>query len=152
MKIVTRTRPSTTTKAPVDSIGSQLVMRAGETLKSRSAKPIAMPNAKMSWPRESSLEYGLPSDGRAHACQSSLLVAATGSGLLEAALEPLHPSARVHELLLARVERVAFGADLDMKVRLRGARLKLVAAGAANGREDIVGVDVGLHRPREDFA
>ena len=42
MKIVTRIRPSTTTNAPVVSIGSQLVTRAGVTLKSRSAKPIAI--------------------------------------------------------------------------------------------------------------
>ena len=55
MKIVTRTSPSTTTNAPVESIGSQFVINAGETLKRRSAKPIAMPNAKISCPRVSSV-------------------------------------------------------------------------------------------------
>ena len=41
-----------------------------------------------------------------------LLVAAPGAGLLEPALEPLDAAARVHELLLARIEGVALGADL----------------------------------------
>ena len=53
--MVTRTSPSTTTNQPVDSIGSQFVISAGETLKSSSAKPMAIPNAKRSWPRESSV-------------------------------------------------------------------------------------------------
>jgi len=55
MKIVTRMSPSTTTKEPVDSTGSQFVISAGETLKRSSAKPIAMPKAKRSWPRVSSV-------------------------------------------------------------------------------------------------
>jgi hypothetical protein len=61
MKIDTRMTPSTTTNQLVDSIGSQFVISAGETLKSRSAKPIAMPKAKMSWPRESSVSTSSPS-------------------------------------------------------------------------------------------
>ena len=40
-----------TTKEPVVSIGSQLVIRAGVTLKSISANPIAIANEKMIWPR-----------------------------------------------------------------------------------------------------
>ena len=55
MKTATRMSPSTTTNQAVDSIGSQFVISAGETLKSRSAKPIAIPNAKNSCPRESSV-------------------------------------------------------------------------------------------------
>ena len=55
MKIPTRMRPSTTTNEVVPSIGSQFVMSAGETLKSRSAKPIAIAKAKRSWPRVSSV-------------------------------------------------------------------------------------------------
>ena len=47
----TRITPSITTKAPVVSIGSQLVISAGVTLKSISAKPIAIANEKMIWPR-----------------------------------------------------------------------------------------------------
>ena len=47
----TRMTPSITTKAPVVSIGSQLVISAGVTLKSISAKPIAIANEKRIWPR-----------------------------------------------------------------------------------------------------
>ena len=43
--------PSTTTKSPVESIGSHDVRSAGPTLKSRSAKPIATTNEKTIWPR-----------------------------------------------------------------------------------------------------
>ena len=50
MKTATRIRPSTTTKSPVDSIGSQFVRSAGPTLKSMSAKPIAIAKEKMIWP------------------------------------------------------------------------------------------------------
>ena len=68
--------------------------------------------------------------------------AAGAAGLLEAALEALHPATRVHQLLLARVERVAGGADLDVQVRLRRARVELVAAGAAHVRQDVLGMDL----------
>src|SRR5690349_13182931 len=40
-------------------------------------------------------------------------------GLLETPLEPLEAAACVDELLLARVERVAVRADLDVQLRLR---------------------------------
>ena len=43
------------TNQPPLLIGSASVMRPGVTLKSAIAKPIAMANAKMSAPRESSL-------------------------------------------------------------------------------------------------
>src|SRR5947207_15530806 len=59
-------------------------------------------------------------------------------GLLEAALEALDAAARIHQLLLARVKRVAGRAHLDVKLGLRRARLELVAAGAANGRQDVL--------------
>src|ERR687891_1485735 len=75
------------------------------------------------------------------------LPAPGAAGLLEPALEPLHPAARVHELLLARVERMTRGADLDVEVRLRRARPELVAARAGHVGEDVLGMDVGLHRP-----
>ena len=70
-----------------------------------------------------------------------------GAGLLEPALEALDPTAGVHELLLARVERVAVGADLDVELGLRRAGRELVAARARDVREDVLGMDVGLHRP-----
>src|SRR3954465_11424594 len=41
-------------------------------------------------------------------------------------LEALHPAAGVHELLLARVERMAVGADLDVEIGLRRPRLERV--------------------------
>src|SRR5204862_7472045 len=66
---------------------------------------------------------------------------------LEAALEPLHPAARVDELLLARIEGVAVRADLDVQLRLRRAGLEGVPAGAVDRREHVFGVDTGLHRP-----
>ena len=191
----------------VDSIGSQLVSSAGPTLKSMSAKPIAIANEKMICPRADlgldlavlvallgeatfaeiasarkpiasdspsamtpritgsrqirwrcigdvivaddlrrcrpracgrdgparraahhhAFEHGLTAVGHAHVgtvptmagCAS---LADCGAGLLEAALEALHPAARVDELLLARVERMALGADLDVELGLRRAR------------------------------
>jgi hypothetical protein len=54
MKMATRMSPSTTTNPDVPSIGSQFVMRAGETLKRMSAKPIAIAKANRSCPRVSS--------------------------------------------------------------------------------------------------
>ncbi len=54
-KMVTRIAPSTRTNQTPLLIGSVSVMRPGVTLKSATAKPIAITNAKMSAPRESSL-------------------------------------------------------------------------------------------------
>src|SRR4029453_4530524 len=76
-----------------------------------------------------------------------VLAAASCAGLLEAALEALHPTTRVDELLLPRVERMALGADLDVELLLRRARPELVAARTRDVREDVVGMDVGFHRP-----
>ena len=70
------------------------------------------------------LEDGLPSN---HGCHSGLAGAgfALGAlGALEALLEPLDPAAGVYELLLARIERVAVRADLDMELGLRRPRLE----------------------------
>src|SRR5581483_267046 len=67
-------------------------------------------------------------------------------GALEPALEALDPSAGVHELLLARVERVALRADLDVQLRLRRTDLERVPAGARHRREHVIGMDTGLHR------
>src|ERR671928_198414 len=50
MNTVTRIRPSTITNQPA-SIPIQSVISAGPTLKSRSANPIAIANAKISCPR-----------------------------------------------------------------------------------------------------
>src|SRR3954465_5998929 len=69
-------------------------------------------------------------------------------GGLQAALEALHPAARVHELLLARVKRVAIRANLDVKLRLRRTRLERVPARARHGRENVLGMDLCLHVAR----
>src|SRR6188474_3262175 len=222
MNTATRITPSTTTKRPVESIGSQLVSSAGPTLNSISANPIASANEKMIWPRpiwvwispssSRSCEATLaeiasarkpiardspsamtprttgrrqtfrrfigdsisrttsvmsPSGVRTATAQLDGLrimtpsrtawppyviftarsAAARAAGLLEPALEALHPTARVDELLLPRVEGMAGGADLHVQLGLRGAGPELVAARARHVREDVVGVDVGLHGP-----
>ena len=66
-----------------------------------------------------------------------------------AALEALHAAARVHELLAAGVEGVALGADLDVQLRLGRARAELIAAGAANVRLDVLGMDSLFHPHKE---
>src|SRR6476646_10480948 len=90
---------------------------------------------------------GEPSVGTSRSCTPS---PATGVPYLTtaaggAAIEPLDPAAGVHELLLAGVEGVARRADLHVKLRLRGARIELVAARAAHVGERVVGVDPRLH-------
>src|SRR3954452_7091238 len=72
---------------------------------------------------------------------------ALGAGTLEPPLEALDPAARVEQLLLARVERVAVRAHLDVELGLGRARLELVPAGAVHRGEDVLGMDLGLHRP-----
>src|SRR5436853_3532611 len=58
---------------------------------------------------------------------ATLLLGALGAlSALEPLLEALHPAAGVHELLLARVERVALGTNLDVQLRLRRSRLERV--------------------------
>src|SRR3954471_1422488 len=93
---------------------------------------------------------GARSVGTSRSCTPS---PATGAPYLTtaaggAAIEPLDPAAGVHELLLAGVEGVARGADLHVKLRLRGARIELVAARAAHVRERVIGVDTSLHLNR----
>ena len=54
-----------------------------------------------------------------------------------ALLEAINASAGVYQLLLASKERMALGADIDAKLRLRGTRLERVTA-TANYRSFIV--------------
>src|SRR4051794_28279901 len=63
-----------------------------------------------------------------------------------AAAEAVDAAAGVHELLPARVERVAVRADLDVDLGLRRAGRELVAARAPHVGLDVFGVDSGLHR------
>ena len=61
------------------------------------------------------------------------------------AAEALDAAAGVDELLLAGVERMALGADLDVDIWLRRARVELVAARAVHVSEDVFRMDPGLH-------
>src|SRR4029079_7256535 len=63
-----------------------------------------------------------------------------------ATLEPVDAAAGVNQLLLAGVEGVALGAQLDVQVALGRPGREGVAAGAAHLGHDVVRVDVGLHR------
>ena len=60
-------------------------------------------------------------------------------------VEPINTSTGVNQLLLAGIERVALGADLNTNVLLGGAGRKDVATGAANRGLFILGVDTFLH-------
>src|SRR3989304_1802288 len=59
---------------------------------------------------------------------------------------PAARAARVDELLLAGVARVTRRADLHVELGLRRARRERVPARAAHGREDVLGMNIGLHR------
>src|SRR5947209_7935504 len=61
------------------------------------------------------------------------------------ALEALHASARVDELLAAGVEGVAGRADLDVDLGLGRAGRELIAARAAHVCFDVFGMDVSFH-------
>jgi hypothetical protein len=68
------------------------------------------------------------------------------AALGDPALEALDASTRVYELLPARVERMAVGADLYVQLVSSGAREELVPARATHVRTNVVWVDLGLHR------
>ena len=69
------------------------------------------------------------------------------SKLLDAVLlvELINTAAGVDQLLLAGVEGVALRADLDGDVLLGGAGLDDLAAGAADGRALVIGMDSFFH-------
>ena len=60
-------------------------------------------------------------------------------------IELIDASAGVNELLLAGVEGVALGADFNGDVLAGAARLDDLAAGAADSRLLIIGMDSGFH-------
>src|SRR4030095_7550818 len=62
-----------------------------------------------------------------------------------AALEPLDPPARVDQLLLTRVERVAVRADLHAQLGPGAPGRERVPAGTVHGRDHVLGMDVRLH-------
>jgi two-component system cell cycle response regulator len=62
-----------------------------------------------------------------------------------AALEALDAATGVDQLLLARVEGVALGAELDMQIVFGRPRVELVAARAVHVGKGVIGVDLCLH-------
>ena len=71
----------------------------------------------------------------------------TGSALLYAValVELVHAAAGIDQLLLAGVERMALGANLNRDILFRGPGLIHRAAGAADGGGLIIGMDPFLH-------
>src|SRR4051794_40007786 len=92
------------------------------------------------------LRSGLLTTPTSAARPSASVAASAAAGALRgAALEALDAAAGVHELLLARVEGMAVGADLDVHVALGRAGDELVPARTANRRLDVLRMDFGLH-------
>ena len=63
----------------------------------------------------------------------------------EALVEAINTSTGVNQLLLAGIERVALGADLNTDVLLGGTGRKDVTTGTANGSLFVIGMDTFLH-------
>ncbi len=66
---------------------------------------------------------------------------------LKTTLELINTSARIHELLLAREERMAFGANFNAHIALGGSCYDGLAASAFNGAFLVVRMDTLLHCP-----
>jgi hypothetical protein len=60
-------------------------------------------------------------------------------------IEAIHAPARINQLLLARKERVAFGADFNLQVFARRTSGKRFAAGARDRTRMILGMYAFLH-------
>src|SRR5207247_11175637 len=67
-----------------------------------------------------------------------------------AAAEALDAATGVHQLLLARVERVTVRADLDVDLCLGGASREVVTARAVHVGLDVLGVTIRLHYVAQD--
>ena len=70
----------------------------------------------------------------------------------ETLFEAIHASTRINQLLLARVERMALGADIHLQLFLRGAGLEGLTAYAANDAFTVLGMDSFLHCCFTSFA
>src|SRR5919108_3079307 len=68
-----------------------------------------------------------------------------GTGAAITPLKPLDPSARVHQLLLTRIEGMARRAQLDMDLRLRGSGGERVAARTPDGGGHVLRMNALLH-------
>src|SRR6185369_3197299 len=73
----------------------------------------------------------------------SLLLGGGVAGVLLA--EAIDTALRVHQAMLARVERVAGGTDVDLELGLCGTRFELIAAGAGHVHDLVLGVDAVFH-------
>ena len=71
---------------------------------------------------------------------------------IEALLEAINTSASVYKLLLAGVERMALGADINLHLFLCGTGLECFTAYAANDAFAVLGMDVFLHCCFTSFA
>ena len=70
----------------------------------------------------------------------------------EALLEAIDASASVHELLLAGIEGMALGADINLHFRFGGTGLERLTAYAANDALAVLGMDLFLHCCFTSFA
>src|SRR5947207_2222969 len=155
MKIAVRRTPSTSQNRNGEPSWSliRLVAPTGTTKKSPiariSERAIVNPQVKppiSSWSSSASwaLAETSPTSPPSGLGEPTLL---GGLGPLGgAALEALDPAAGVHQLLLAGVERMTLGADLDVQVGLGRAGVELVPARAVHVGENVFGVNFGLHR------
>jgi len=64
---------------------------------------------------------------------------------VETLFETIHTAAGVNQLLLAGIERMALGADINLHLFLGGACFKSFTAYAANHALSILGMNVFLH-------
>src|SRR5690606_9115845 len=79
-------------------------------------------------------------------CGRSAGSAGCGRRLVVLAAELVDATGRIEHLLLARIERVAGGADFDLKILpQRRTRLERVAAAAGHGDLGVFGVGIGFH-------
>src|SRR5690606_14235343 len=69
-----------------------------------------------------------------------------GDAAAETLLEAVHTATGARLLLLAGIEGVAVGADVELEVLAQGgAHFELVAAGAGGSDLNVIRVDIGLH-------
>ena len=71
---------------------------------------------------------------------------------IEPLLEAINTSTSVYQLLLAGIERMAFGADIHLHLFLCGAGFKCFTAYAANDTFAVLGMNVFLHCCFTSFA
>lgn len=71
---------------------------------------------------------------------------------IEALLETIHTTARINQLLLAGIERMALGTDIHLHLFLGRSGFKSFTAYAANHALTILGMNIFLHCCFTSFA